>query len=103
MTRRLFAGLLVIALLGGWQAALQHPIEHVDERGWFVHLDDGRSPEGSSVLCDVLNALTACAPDATPALLVSEHPAHRLQPQYQRAPRIADAPPFLSQGPPKSV
>ena len=32
---------LAAVLLVAWQAALQHPIEHVDARGEFVHLPGG--------------------------------------------------------------
>jgi len=98
---RLARVFLVVALLAGWQAALQHPIEHVDHLGGFVH---GSSPhDGSVPLCDALDALTACAPHATPPLVASEQPEQRLPSQHQGAPRVADAPPFLSQGPPASV
>jgi hypothetical protein len=95
---------LVIALLGGWQAALQHPIEHVDEFGEFVHLNNGHSHEQGSeagLLCDALAALTACAPDA---LVFSGtcSPDHAVQSHPTGAPRMAEAPPFLSQGPPVS-
>lgn len=97
LAARLF---LMLALLAGWQAALQHPIEHVDGLGTFVHLDDGRSHEGSAPLCEILDALTACTPDATPLLLAAEQPPHQFQSRAEVAPRVAEAPPFLSQGPP---
>jgi hypothetical protein len=96
--------LLVIALLAGWQAALQHPLEHVDSLGQFVHLHDGDSQDPESApLCDALAALTACAPDAMPALLASAPASHSLPKVHADAPRAAEAPPFLSQGPPASV
>ncbi|HEV3009100.1 MAG TPA: hypothetical protein VGX52_08720 [Burkholderiales bacterium] len=43
MLARLARVFLVVALLAGWQAALQHPIEHVDELGEFVHLHSGHA------------------------------------------------------------
>jgi hypothetical protein len=101
--------LLVLALLAGWQAALEHPIKHVDESGAFVHRHDGHSRDGGSgdsapgTLCDAFAALTACAPDAA-CPLVASAPAQSLVKQSgERAPRAAEAPPFLSQGPPASA
>jgi hypothetical protein len=105
MTRRLLAIGLALALLAGWQAALQHPIEHVDELGKLVHVLDGHSHEGSDSqpLCDLLASLTACAPD-TPMLAFGAERAASLSPTADLgAPRAAEAPPFLSQGPPASV
>jgi len=97
--------LLLLALLAGWQAALQHPIEHVDELGEFVHLHSGHSHEQGSeagLLCDALAALTACAPDA---LVFSGtcSPDYPVQSPPIGAPHLAEAPPFLSQGPPASA
>jgi hypothetical protein len=105
--KRLGAALLAVALLSGWQAALQHPLEHIDEHGDFVHVhDDGHSHEGESgsgPLCDALAALTACAPEALPVVAASD----RAQPGvfffHESAPRVAEPPPFLSQGPPASA
>ena len=95
---------LIVALLAGWQAALQHPIKHVDALGAFVHQHDGdsRGPN-SGPLCDALSALTACAPHGVSPILAAEHPGHPFQSSEARAPRVAEAPPFLSQGPPASV
>ena len=64
MLARLARVLIVLALLAGWQAALQHPIQHVDSKGGLVHLGDGHSGKKTSQgskLCDALAALTACA------------------------------------------
>jgi hypothetical protein len=102
--KRLGAAFLALALLAGWQAALEHPIEHVDKHGEFVHLhDDGHSHEGESgPLCDALAALTACAAETLAVL-------GQVEPHYEplfhpiSAPRVAEAPPFLSQGPPASA
>lgn len=100
---------LAAVLLAAWQAALQHPIEHVDKLGEFVHVhsghadDDGHSDEpDSGSLCDLLAALTACAAQAGIAFAgaFSQYKA----PEYPvSAPRVAEAPPFLSQGPPVLV
>jgi hypothetical protein len=56
---RLARVFLAVALLAGWQSALQHPIEHVDELGELVHRHGGHSDEGAEPLCDLLAALTA--------------------------------------------
>lgn len=95
---------LILALLGGWQVALQHPIQHVDALGAFVHQHDSDSQDpNSGPLCDALAALTACAPHVVSPALAAEHPGYPFQSPEPRAPRIAEAPPFLSQGPPASV
>jgi hypothetical protein len=94
--------LLAAALLAGWQAALQHPIQHVDSKGGLVHVGDGHSgkktPDGSK-LCDALAALTACAAHS-PALFESPAADHHAFRFSTSRPRAAEAPPFLSQGPP---
>ena len=109
MLLRLARLTLAAVLLAAWQAALQHPIEHVDELGEFVHVHSGHAhddghPDGPDAgsLCDLLAALTACAAQAGIAFAgsFSEYKA----PEYPvSAPRLAEAPPFLSQGPPASV
>jgi hypothetical protein len=98
--------LLAAALLAAWQAALEHPIEHVDELGELVHLNDGHAHDGDrepGSLCDLLASLTACAP-GTPVLAPgSERVVSLLAFDNTGALRAAEAPPFLSQGPPASV
>jgi hypothetical protein len=90
---------LVVALLAGWQSALVHPLSHVDEQGQLVHLGSKSSSDAS---CDVLAALTACAPQTGASLPVPASsyvfPVH-----FAGAPRVAAPPPFLSQGPPAAV
>jgi hypothetical protein len=92
---------LAVALLASGQAALEHPIAHVDELGGFVHLYGGHShDEDSGPLCDAFAALTACA--AQSALAFSEgFSGYRAPESPACAPRPAEAPPFLSQGPPR--
>jgi hypothetical protein len=96
---------LAAVLLAAWQAALQHPIEHVDQLGEFVHVhgdhaDEGEAEAGS--LCDLLAALTACAAPTHAAF--AQFQSDYESPSYpSSAPRLAEAPPFLSQGPPASV
>jgi hypothetical protein len=94
--------LLAAALLAGWQAALQHPVQHVDSKGGLVHLGDGHSGKKTShgsKLCDALAALTACAAHS-PALFESPASNHHVFRFSASRPRVAEAPPFLSQGPP---
>jgi hypothetical protein len=89
---------LVVALLAGWQAALQHPIEHVDERGALVHVPgDEHDP-----LCDLLAALTACVPERAAAFppVASQYP-HPACPEAVA--RAVEPPPFLSRGPPRAA
>lgn len=92
---------LIVALLAGWQAALQHPVEHVDRAGGFVHGVPGDSPE-KGPLCDTLAALTACASSAATVVpvCVSLYAVPQF-PAYE--PRAAEAPPFFAQGPPSLV
>ena len=99
---RLARVFLALALLAAWQAALQHPIEHVDQLGKLVHLHDAPSHAGSP-LCDLLDSITACAPDVAPILAHSEPVEPLFLSVHASAPRVAEAPPFFSQGPPASV
>jgi hypothetical protein len=95
---------LAAVLLVAWQAALQHPIEHVDALGEFVHVQDGHheNPSGAGSLCDLLATLTACA--APTQTVFGSFQSDYDPPSYpSSAPRVAEAPPFLSQGPPASV
>ena len=105
VSRRLAAGLLAFALLLTWQAALEHAVRHVDELGQFVHLIDEHSDgqrSDAEPLCDTLAALTACAAQSQPVLFPPA-PHSELPHVAWRAPRVAEPPPFLSQGPPPSV
>lgn len=95
--------LLAAVLVGAWQAALEHPIEHVDELGELVHLNDGEKNADAGSLCDLLASLTACAPGAAVWPVAAERFVHLPPLTTRGAPRVAEAPPFLSQGPPASV
>jgi hypothetical protein len=85
MRARLARVLLLVVLLAGWQAALEHPIQHGSHE--------------ASLLCDVLDALGACAP-ASQGALAAHRPEHDSPELPVVAPRLADAPPFHAQGPP---
>jgi hypothetical protein len=99
---RLARVLIALALLAGWQAALVHPLEHVDERGGFVHLGDPDGDPDKSELCDALAALTACATHSAVSYAALE-PREPSAPCHGYAVRVAERPPFLSQGPPLSL
>ncbi len=112
MLARLARAALAFALLVAGQAALLHPLEHVDRHGHFVHLGgaDGGDARGenerqdgpfnpSDKLGDSLAALTACVPDA-PRVFAVANQVDLLPIRRQLVPRTAEAPPFLSQGPP---
>jgi len=58
---------LAALLLSAWQAALLHPIQHVDARGAFVHVPGGGASKAPGEKkapnpppCDVLAAVAAC-------------------------------------------
>ena len=87
MLTRLARVVFAVVLLAAWQAALEHPIEHAN------HED--------SAFCDTLDALTACAPGSQP-VLVAQIPDYAAPITIVCAPRLADALPFLSQGPPSA-
>ena len=88
---------LVAAFVLVGQAALLHPLTHVDQQGSLVHVPGKDKTPGK--LCDALAALTACVPDASANFLVSDSFVKPLVFPLG-APRLAEAPPFLSQGPP---
>ena len=88
---------LAAALVLAAQAALLHPLQHVDTQGGLVHVPGKDKAPGK--LCDALGAFGAWAADAPsnlPVLDSFEKPV-TLSPG---APRPAEAPPFLAQGPP---
>jgi hypothetical protein len=96
---------LAAVLLVAWQAALQHPIEHVNVLGEFVHVHSGHPDEnqsGAGSLCDLLATLTACAAP-TQTVFGSFQSDYDSLSYPSSAPRAAEAPPFLSQGPPAPV
>ncbi|TAK88401.1 MAG: hypothetical protein EPO20_02960 [Betaproteobacteria bacterium] len=102
---RLAPVFLAFALLAGWQGALLHPLQHLDEHGAFVHLADGHAGDqksgksGKSALCDALAALAACVAGAPLALVCVDCSQQPLS-SHRSEPRAAQPPPFLAQGPP---
>ena len=76
LAARLGRLLLVAALLVGWQAALVHPLEHVDDRGGLVHAaGDPDSGQAGGLLCDLIDAMTAVVGSAA-ACVAADAPAH---------------------------
>ena len=105
MPLRLARLLLALALLAGWQAALLHPLQHLDDNGQYVHPggDSGKSKPAKLLACDTLAALAACLPQM-PAALSPLCCPHDSPPSRGRSLWLAAAaPPFLSQGPPASL
>jgi hypothetical protein len=95
--------LLSVALLAAWQGALVHPLVHVDEQGGFVHLADGHGHDkksNASELCDAIGALAAVVASA-PKAVAADVSSQVVLSGPAGAPRAAEAPPFLSQGPPQ--
>jgi hypothetical protein len=107
MTRWVGRLLLAVALLAGWQVALVHPVKHVDAKGSYVQLGGSQSPDtqpkSSDDLCDVIAALTACVAAANLACAPACHGDALPSWRDARVRLAADAPPFLSQGPPASL
>jgi hypothetical protein len=87
---RLARVLLFVALLAGWQAALEHSVEH------------GTDSHQESSFCDALTGLTACAAE-TRVLWARHCPQYEVPFHPLTALRAAEAPPFLSHAPPASV
>ena len=98
--------LLALALLAVWQAALLHPLQHVDAKGAFVHVPGSHLPKspgdksGSNASCDAIAAVTACISGAAlPAVAaVAEGDNSFRRPAV--APPRAPAPAYRSQAPP---
>jgi hypothetical protein len=104
---------LAAALLLAWQGALLHPLEHLDERGHFVHLGgaDGRDMRGendrqdgpsdpSDKLGDALASLAACAVAAVGHAALSRCASESTA--FSAAPGPRGSPPrfYRSQAPP---
>jgi len=101
--RRLATLLLAAALLVGWQSALEHPLEHVDEHGGFVHKSDPHdSSNADGPLCDAIAAVAvaigcAAAPAAfaAPEFAAAAEVPSRARPNTPLAPSSRDPPQLL--------
>ena len=93
--RRIAALALALALLAGWQESLQHPLEHVDEHGGFVHKsgDHHDSSNADGPLCDAIAAIAVavgCA--AAPEFAAAAEAPSRARPNTPLAPSSRDPP-----------
>jgi hypothetical protein len=102
--RRIAALALALALLAGWQESLQHPLEHVDEHGEFVHKsgDHHDSSNADGPLCDAIAAIAvaigcAAAPAAfaAPEFAAAAETPSRARPSTPLAPSSRDPPQLL--------
>ena len=105
--RRMARFLLAAVLLAGWQAALEHPLAHVDEGGAFVHLASEHAPHEQgkakdSSLCDAIAAVAvavgcagASAAFAAPAFAAAAEAPTRAWSNAPLAAASRDPPPLL--------
>ena len=62
--------LLGLVLLAVWQGAMLHPLQHVDAKGAFVHVQGNHAPKipgdknAPNPLCDTIAAVAACVASA---------------------------------------
>ena len=72
---RAFRILLALALVAVWQAALLHPLQHVDAKGQFVHVPGKQVPkapgdkDSPNAHCYAIDAAAVCI-DGSPSLAV---------------------------------
>lgn len=104
--RHAFRFLLALALLGVWQAALVHPLQHVDAKGAFVHVPgkpvakvpgDGSSP---TLPCDALAAVAACVSGAAPLAAIAAPSVDSVPAREAVRPPGATLSAYRSQAPP---
>ncbi len=97
--------LLALALLGVWQGALLHPLQHVDLKGAFVHVP-GHAPKapgdknGSNPLCDAIAAVVACVSGASKLAVAVDPGVESIYPREAVALFGAPPPAYRSQAPP---
>ena len=105
--RRALGVLLAGLLLAAQQAALEHPLAHVDERGAFVHLASEHAPHEQgrakhSPLCDAIAAVavavgcaSASAAFVAPAFAAAAETPTRAWSNAPLAAASRDPPPLL--------
>ena len=97
---------LAALLLSAWQAALLHPLQHVDAHGAFVHVPGGgmtKAPgdkKAPNPPCDALAAVAACVA-STPQIAIAAATGVDLI-QARETARLPGAPSlaYRSQAPP---
>jgi hypothetical protein len=98
--------LLALALLGVWQGALLHPLQHVDLKGAFVHVPGSHAPKapgeksGSNSLCDAIAAVAACVSGPAKLAVAIDPGVESIVPRESAALFGAPPPAYRSQGPP---
>jgi hypothetical protein len=97
MLARLF---LAAALLAGWQAALEHPVTHHDDRGGFVHGPKGTGTSGDTQ-CDAIAAVATVVGGASvptvPVLATANAVPQVFESNFASATALA----YRSQAPPQ--
>jgi hypothetical protein len=97
---------LIVALVGAWQNALHHPLEHRDSLGGFVHVAGGHAPDGSGkqggpeALCDAIAEVGVCLGGAQPSTPAAVRASERLPDTGSDAALGASPPAYRSQAPP---
>jgi hypothetical protein len=98
--------LLALSLLAVWQAALLHPLRHVDAKGAFVHVPgkhlpkvpgDGNAP---NALCDAIAAVAACVSGLPQSAVAAIGAVDSIPPRHAIALLSAPPPAYRSQAPP---
>jgi hypothetical protein len=103
---RMLRILLALALLAVWQAALLHPLQHVDAHGAFVHVPGKHLPKvpgdrsASSLLCDAIAAVTACVAGLLPPATFAAAAVEPVPARSVVALRAASPLAYRSQAPP---
>jgi len=104
MTRAL-RFLLALALLAVWQGALLHPLQHVDAKGAFVHVQGKNVPtvpdkNAPNPLCDAIAAVSACVSGSATIAVDAVPGVESIHPRESVALFGAPLPAYRSQAPP---
>jgi hypothetical protein len=98
--------LLALLLLGVWQGALLHPLQHVDLKGAFVHVPGSHAPKGpgdkngSNPLCDAIAAVVACVAGQPIIVVGAGQGVESIHPREVATLFWAPPPAYRSQAPP---
>lgn len=98
---------LAALLLSAWQAALLHPLQHVDAQGAYVHIPGGGMPKApgdkrapNPPPCDVLAAVAACVASAPQFAIAAAAGIDAMHARETARPRGAPSLAYRSQAPP---
>jgi len=98
--------LLALALLAVWQAALLHPLQHVDAKGAFVHVPGSHLPKspgdqsGSNLSCDTIAAVATCIGGSLVAAIATGAGFDAIPVAERRSAMLAPRRACLGQAPP---